>query len=162
MSIRRAACWPRDTWVPEIVSVALSLVAWAVNIALLAAFNGQPIFEWHSASLNTLVSVFSTLSRVLLLFAVSSALRQWNYITPLTAETPCHARNVPTLPVPQSHHVCIKISANTTHPEPPPNTNSNVNHGIIWLTIYIQESLHACLISSTKQVSAESSTRRDQ
>ncbi|KAK8167542.1 hypothetical protein BC567DRAFT_15141 [Phyllosticta citribraziliensis] len=80
MRFGRIACWPRDTWIPEIVSVALSLAAWAVNMALLGAFNGQPVFEWHKATLNTLVSVFSTLSRVLLLFAVSSALGQWKYI----------------------------------------------------------------------------------
>ncbi|TID25690.1 hypothetical protein E6O75_ATG03553 [Venturia nashicola] len=49
-------------------------------ILLLFLYDSKPVFEWHGASLNSFVSVFATISKTLLLMAVSSCLGQWKYI----------------------------------------------------------------------------------
>ncbi|KAL1392686.1 hypothetical protein HDK64DRAFT_251005 [Phyllosticta capitalensis] len=81
MAVKNFMSLLTDTWMPEVISATLSLVSWAVNVILLFIFDGESLFDRDHVTLNTLISIFSTASRVLLLFAVSSALGQWKYIS---------------------------------------------------------------------------------
>lgn len=81
MAVKNFMSLLTDTWMPEVISATLSLVSWAANVILLFIFDGESLFDRDHVTLNTLISIFSTASRVLLLFAVSSALGQWKYIS---------------------------------------------------------------------------------
>lgn len=70
-----------DTWLLETISVLFSALALAVIFALLNHNNQKPIFKWHDLTLNTLVSIFTTIAKTLLMFTVSSCIGQWKYIT---------------------------------------------------------------------------------
>lgn len=71
----------KDSWLPEILLLGLSLLSLAATLLLLLHFDGKPIFVWHEVTLNALVSTFSTISKSALLFAVSACLSQWKYIS---------------------------------------------------------------------------------
>ena len=69
-----------DTWFLECLAIVLSWLAFGVIVGLLASYNAKPLFTWHGFSLNTWVSIFSTVFKTSLLFAVSECLGQWKYI----------------------------------------------------------------------------------
>lgn len=50
-------------------------------IIVLAVYNGREIFSWHGVTLNAVISVLSTASKALLLFALSEAIGQWKWVT---------------------------------------------------------------------------------
>lgn len=70
-----------DTWLIENIASLFSIISMLMIVVLLHLYDSKPIFEWHGASLNSFVSVFATLSKALLLLAVSSCLGQWKYIS---------------------------------------------------------------------------------
>jgi hypothetical protein len=72
-----------DTWLLEIVAMALSFASLAATAGLLAHFHGKPIsqWEWHALTLNTIVSILTTLAKTMLLYVLASCLGQWKYIT---------------------------------------------------------------------------------
>lgn len=70
----------KNTWLVEVASIMTSCVSFAAIVSVLHHFNQTPVFDWHSISLNTLVSVLSTVTKTLLLLAVTACLSQWNFI----------------------------------------------------------------------------------
>ena len=68
-----------NTWLLEIGWVILSLASLLAILIFLACYNGQLLFSWHRITLNTVISIFATLSRLTLVVAVSSALGQWRW-----------------------------------------------------------------------------------
>ncbi|ROV91664.1 hypothetical protein VMCG_09261 [Cytospora schulzeri] len=67
-------------WTWEATSVIGSALCLAVQISLLAAYDGKPVFTWHGVTLNTIVSVLSTAGKASLLFAVEELVSQWKWI----------------------------------------------------------------------------------
>lgn len=67
-------------WRWEILAVLGSAVAVAGMAILLAALDGHAVFSWKGVTLNTLVSLLSTVSKGLLLYAVGEAISQWKWI----------------------------------------------------------------------------------
>jgi hypothetical protein len=70
----------KDTWTFEIIAFVFSVLASGCLIYLLVSFNEQPVFKWHGLSLNTIVSIVSTISKTLMTFIVSAGISQWKYI----------------------------------------------------------------------------------
>lgn len=68
-----------DTWFIEIASISLSLISFLAILITLACYNGKILFSWHKVTINTVISIFATISRVCLMVAVSSALGQWRW-----------------------------------------------------------------------------------
>jgi hypothetical protein len=68
-----------DSWLIEIICIVLSLVSLAAILVLLAYYNGKPFLDWHRLTLNTVISIFATVSRIALLVALSSSLGQWRW-----------------------------------------------------------------------------------
>lgn len=68
-----------DSWLIEIVSIAFSLIALLAILILLACYDGKVLFSWHKVTINTVISIFATISRMCLMLAVSSALGQWRW-----------------------------------------------------------------------------------
>ena len=82
MPFRLHRLWS-DTWWPEYVATGLSLCSMATIIAVLTAYNGQSISNWHfpaGVTINAIVSVLSTIQKSLLAFALSAALGQWKWL----------------------------------------------------------------------------------
>jgi len=52
-----------DTWFVEIISTSLSVVSPLVIVVILALYNGRLFFAWHKMTINTVVSIFATISR---------------------------------------------------------------------------------------------------
>ncbi|PQE31741.1 Carboxylic ester hydrolase protein [Rutstroemia sp. NJR-2017a WRK4] len=71
----------QNTWFIEIISYVFCVISFGVVIVIIKVYNQQPIFNWHGISLNTWVSVFTTISEALLMLTVSACLSQWNYIS---------------------------------------------------------------------------------
>jgi hypothetical protein len=65
------------TWLIEIVSIILSPTSLLAILILLARYNGRLLFSWHRLTLNTVISIFATISRISLIVAVSSGMGQW-------------------------------------------------------------------------------------
>ena len=63
--------------------MAFSLISLSTILILLVHFDGKPWFEWHRVTLNAVVSVFATMSRVLLFVPISSGIGQlrWNWFS---------------------------------------------------------------------------------
>ncbi|KAF2735264.1 hypothetical protein EJ04DRAFT_601070 [Polyplosphaeria fusca] len=71
----------KDTWYPEVLSIFTAWIALATLLFLLGYYFNTTPFTWHSLTLNTWVSIFSTIMKSLLLFTVSACLSQWMYIS---------------------------------------------------------------------------------
>ena len=71
-----------STWIPETTAALVSSSSLAALIAVLLAANGKPILEWqwHNVTLNAIVSVLSTISRLSALFVLSSAIGQAKWV----------------------------------------------------------------------------------
>lgn len=70
------------TWTLEILSSFIGIGSLAALIAVLITANGQPVLEWQwrDVTLNAVVSVLSTLSRVSALHVLSVAIAQSKWI----------------------------------------------------------------------------------
>jgi len=71
---------PPKHWLREILAIIASVASLAGLAFLLAAFDKQPIFDFHGVTLNTLVSVLSTLSKAALTLCVAESVSQWKWI----------------------------------------------------------------------------------
>jgi hypothetical protein len=70
------------TWLWEIAAILLSLCALTASTIILGVYNGKALSEWHLfISINTVISILATISRIALAFAVTSCLGQakWNW-----------------------------------------------------------------------------------
>lgn len=70
------------TWVPETTAALVSSSSLAALVAVLVAANSKPILEWqwYNVTLNAVVSVLSTISRLSALFVLSSAIGQAKWV----------------------------------------------------------------------------------
>lgn len=71
-----------STWTNEIAAALLSAGSLAALVGVLVGANGQPIlhWQWHDITLNTIVSILSTISRISALFVLSAAIGQTKWI----------------------------------------------------------------------------------
>jgi len=67
-------------WVLEVSSLGGVFVTFAGLVALLAVFDGRPIFDWKSITLNTIVSTLSLILRAFLLYPIAECIGQWKWI----------------------------------------------------------------------------------
>ena len=70
----------RFVWLPETAGILTSVLLLYILSYLLNVFDGRPVFEWKSITLNTVVSVLSTASKAALLYAMSQLISQWKWI----------------------------------------------------------------------------------
>jgi hypothetical protein len=70
-----------DTWVLEILLLLVSWVSMSAIVGLLVHYNQKPIVTWLELSLNAMISILATIFKSALLFALSSCLGQWTYIS---------------------------------------------------------------------------------
>ncbi|KAK6438419.1 hypothetical protein LTR95_005389, partial [Oleoguttula sp. CCFEE 5521] len=83
-----------DSWKPEILSLLLSLAAFAALIAFLLVYHDRPLASiGNSTSINAIISVLITIAEFSMLFPVSEALCQQKWI---------HMNSVQTLGAPLS------------------------------------------------------------
>lgn len=71
------------TWILEIVASVFSLFCLLAVIVILDKADGKTIMVWHGITLNTIVSVLATASKLSALYMISSAISQtkWNLFT---------------------------------------------------------------------------------
>ena len=74
----RQSLW-RDTWFIEIAAIIISITSFIAIIAISHYYDGKPLFIWHRITINTVISIFSTVSRITLIVAVSAGLGQWRW-----------------------------------------------------------------------------------
>lgn len=67
-------------WTHELLALLGVFASFTGLVAMLAAFDGQPIFEWNSITLNTIVSTLSVVMKALVLFATAECIGQWKWI----------------------------------------------------------------------------------
>jgi len=67
-------------WVPELLAMCGSILCLAALILVLRIYDGHEIFLWHRITLNTIVSVLTTISKIGLLFALAETTSQWIWI----------------------------------------------------------------------------------
>ncbi|OJD28995.1 uncharacterized protein BKCO1_990001 [Diplodia corticola] len=67
-------------WLVETVAVIFSAASLAALAVLLAVTDGKVIFDWHGVTLNTIVSILSTASKVSVMLALSESISQWKWI----------------------------------------------------------------------------------
>ncbi|KFA70947.1 hypothetical protein S40288_10239 [Stachybotrys chartarum IBT 40288] len=67
-------------WIPEISALLGTGAMTGALVSLLLVYNGQPIFDWYSVTLNTIVSTLSVTMKALLLFAAAECIGQWKWI----------------------------------------------------------------------------------
>jgi hypothetical protein len=68
------------SWLPELLAMCGSLLCLAALILVLRIYDGHEIFLWHRITLNTIVSVLTTTSKIGLLFALAETTSQWIWI----------------------------------------------------------------------------------
>ena len=63
--------------------MTVAILSLAATVGLLISFNSKSVlqWQWHAVTLNTIVSILTTLSKTLLLFILSSCLGQWKNIS---------------------------------------------------------------------------------
>ena len=71
---------PISFWKWELLAAIGSLLFLVALLGLLAAYNNQPIFDWHRLTLNASVSILSTASKTALLYIFAEAIVQWKWI----------------------------------------------------------------------------------
>lgn len=49
-------------------------------VGLLARFDGNPVVEWYSITLNAIISTLSAVMKALLLFSAAECIGQWKWI----------------------------------------------------------------------------------
>ena len=79
-----------ESWAPEIVASLISLASVAAIFGCLLAWQGEPIFEWHRVTPNTVVAILATVARIFNGISVSSALGQFKWIWHHQKARPLH------------------------------------------------------------------------
>ena len=72
-----------DTWLWELLATCCSLASMIAIIAMLVRFNGQDIIAWsfpYNITINAIVATLNTISKSLLIYALSAAIGQWKWI----------------------------------------------------------------------------------
>lgn len=69
-----------QSWSLEILALASTVGIGGAMIGLLARFNNQPVFEWNSITLNTIISTLSVVMKALILFPAAECIGQWKWI----------------------------------------------------------------------------------
>ncbi|KXH37307.1 hypothetical protein CNYM01_01320 [Colletotrichum nymphaeae SA-01] len=69
-----------SSWGQEFFAIFGASLSLAVISILLAKFDGQPVFEQNGVTLNTLVSIFSVISKAAIALVLSVCLSQWKWI----------------------------------------------------------------------------------
>jgi hypothetical protein len=67
-------------WKWEIGAIITTLVFFVSMVAVLVAYDGKPIFDWHGVTLNTVISLLSTATKGTLMFAIAESISQWKWI----------------------------------------------------------------------------------
>ncbi|KAI0440957.1 hypothetical protein F4803DRAFT_525272 [Xylaria telfairii] len=67
-------------WIAEIASIAASIFFLLALVAVLATFDGEPIFDLYGVTLNAVVSILSTTSKAALLYVIGELISQWKWI----------------------------------------------------------------------------------
>lgn len=67
-------------WKLELLALLFNLASLTTLIALLAAFDGKALFNWHGITLNTYISIISTAAKGSILFTVAESISQWKWI----------------------------------------------------------------------------------
>lgn len=62
-------------WKFELWALVGSLLSFVIMVLVLAIFDGRPIFDWKSVTLNAIISVLSVLT-----FAIAELIGQWKWI----------------------------------------------------------------------------------
>jgi len=71
----------QDTWMAELFSCLVALVALVMMVIVLAVYQGRPMPQWPRAiSLNTLVAVFSAVLKAALMMPVGEGISQLKYL----------------------------------------------------------------------------------
>lgn len=68
------------TWLLQILAISASGLSMAAIGILLAHYNSEPIFDWNGITLNAIIAVLSTISKVTLAFTLSECLGQAKWI----------------------------------------------------------------------------------
>jgi hypothetical protein len=64
------------SWVLELLSAALSAASLFALVGVLAYANGRILVPWHNLTLNTVVSILSTISRLCAVFVLGESIAQ--------------------------------------------------------------------------------------
>ncbi|KAJ5435916.1 hypothetical protein N7445_006801 [Penicillium cf. griseofulvum] len=75
---RGIANW--GAWKLELWALVGSVLSFTIMVIVLAIFDGRPIFEWKSVTLNAIISVLSVAMKASLTFAVAELIGQWKWI----------------------------------------------------------------------------------
>lgn len=79
----RSRSEPREisSWTWEIVAMISNVASFIALTITLFIYDGKPVSHWNfPITLNTIVSILSTVSKTTLLFAVAEAMGQWKWI----------------------------------------------------------------------------------
>ena len=69
-----------EPWAAELGALYGCFVSFLVMVALLAVYDGHPVFEWNSVTLNALISVFAVAMKAFLMLVVADCVGQWKWI----------------------------------------------------------------------------------
>lgn len=67
-------------WKFELWALVGSVLSFAIMVVVLAIFDGRPIFDWKSVTLNAIISVLSVAMKASLTSAVAELIGQWKWI----------------------------------------------------------------------------------
>lgn len=79
----RAIGIPRESssWTWEILAILVNIASFIALVTTLIVYDGKAVSAWtFFLTLNTIVSILSTVSKTTLLFAVAEAIGQWKWI----------------------------------------------------------------------------------
>lgn len=77
-----------ETWELELWALVGSLLSFTVMVAVLAIFDGRPIFDWKNVTLNAIISVLSVTMKAGLTFAIAESIGQWKWMLFSRGERP--------------------------------------------------------------------------
>jgi len=69
-----------STWIPEFLAIFGSILSLTGVAILLAIFDNKKIFHFYGVTLNSLVSLLSTVSKGWLMLVLAEAISQWKWI----------------------------------------------------------------------------------
>lgn len=69
-----------DTWFFEYAAVISSFASIAAIFGFLAYYDGKPLFNWHSITVNAVVSLLATVAQGVTAFSVGSCFGQFRWI----------------------------------------------------------------------------------
>jgi hypothetical protein len=69
-----------DTWFLELACLLVGIFAFVVIVILLAHYNGKQQFQWNGVTLNAVVAILATITRIGIVVPVAEALAQWKWM----------------------------------------------------------------------------------